>query len=98
MNPNIKEIIDYMIAQKGFENRRQLETEHLLYWIKYSSYKYDGYSVTREEFKNIRKYATKHGTLPSVERERRAMSEEQKKVYAENIRQGYKNPCSPENS
>jgi hypothetical protein len=96
MIASTKKIVDYMLSLNDFKNYRTFETENFIYWIKSSSYYYDNYPVTREEFNKIRLYATKHGTLPSVERRKRTLSGRDKDIYLSSIKNGYKESSNPE--
>ncbi len=94
MNQIKKDIIDKMLKKNP--KYRSFETEHFIYWILSESYSYDGYSVSREEFKYAKQYAVAHGTLPSMERDRSMLSKERLELFDKQAKEGYKNSSSPE--
>ncbi|MEK6828866.1 MAG: PcfJ domain-containing protein [Nanoarchaeota archaeon] len=65
MKDSIKEIIDTFL--EDFKYNLHFENEHFIYWIK-GDFFYDNFSVDREEFELIKRYAAYNGTLPCVTR------------------------------
>lgn len=78
MNQIKKDIVDNML--ESYPGHRSFETEHFIYWVLEETHLYDGYKVTRDEFKHIKQYAAYNGTLPSVNRK----NEELKTVKIKN--------------
>jgi len=58
-----QKIIDEIL--KNFNYNTHFENEHFIYWIR-ESYDYNGDKVSREEFKCIKDYVIKRGTLPCM--------------------------------
>jgi len=63
MTKEKQKIIDEIL--KNFKPNSHFETEHFIYWVR-ESYFYNGDTVSREEFKCIKDYVIKHGTLPCM--------------------------------